>query len=197
MNVLGGKQANTVVVAFNFTHMINELSFGPLYPSILNPLDQTAASTEENFMRYQYYMSVVPTIFTKDRNPKLPPVHSDPRAQDALRKFYRGNTIITNQYAVTSQAGVVNENSGVPGGGVPGIFFKFDIEPVLLTITQTRSGFLKLLMRIVNVVSGIMVGGGWIYQLWGWAEENFLARRRRRAGYEGGMIHGGKSEYEH
>ena len=95
---------------------------------------------------------------------------------------------------MTSQANVVNENSGVPGGGVPGIFFKFDIEPILLTITQSRGSLLALLMRIVNVVSGIMVGGGWLYQLWGWAEENFLAKRRRRAGYEKGMIHGGKDE---
>lgn len=71
---------------------------------------------------------------------------------------------------------------------IPGIFFKFDIEPILLTIREERGGFLALLVRVVNVISGVLVGGGWCYQLVGWARE-VMGGRKRSASV--GMLHGG------
>lgn len=153
--------------AFNFSHIINELSFGPLYPSLLNPLDKTYATTSENFFKYQYYCSVVPTIYTRSPIPS-------PGSP---------STIFTNQYAVTSQSHSVPERS------VPGIFFKFDIEPILLTIREERGGFMAMVVRVVNVISGVLVGGGWCYQLAGWARE--VLGGRRRAGGDYGVLHGG------
>lgn len=163
----------TTSTAFNFSHLISELSFGPLYPSLLNPLDHTLATTPEHFNRFQYYLSIVPTIYT--RSPSSP----SPR-----------NTILTNQYAVTSQS------LPVPQQAIPGIFFKFDIEPILLTISEERGGFLALLVRVVNVVSGVLVGGGWCYQLWEWAKDNLGGGKRARARsvVGEGMLHGRKEE---
>jgi hypothetical protein len=164
--------------AFNFSHLISELSFGPLYPTLLNPLDQTLALTRDNFNRFQYYLSIVPTVYTRSANPAAP-VSRD--------------TIRTNQYAVTQQSKPVPQNS------IPGIFFKFDIEPILLTIRESRGGLLALLVRVVNVVSGILVGGGWMYQLWGWGRENITPegrRRRARSTVGEGMLTGRKEEYD-
>ena len=90
-------------------------------------------------------------------------------------------SIFTNQFAVTSQS------HSVPERAVPGIFFKFDIEPILLTIREERGGFIALVIRIVNVVSGVLVGGGWCYQLMGWARE-VLGGKKREKGQ--GMLHG-------
>ena len=88
---------------------------------------------------------------------------------------------------MTSQSHLVGEQS------IPGIFFKFDIEPILLTISERRGGFLALVVRVVNVVSGVLVGGGWLYQLVGWGRENFgLASRRSQAGE--GMLHGRRGD---
>ncbi len=47
------------------------------------------------------------------------------------------------------------------------MFFKFDIEPILLLIRHERPSLLRLLVRLVNVVSGVLVAGGWTYQLFG------------------------------
>lgn len=172
-------------VAFNFSHIINELSFGPLYPSLLNPLDRTFATTDANFYKYQYYLSVVPTIYTRTPAPKTPSSSSSSPTSNTLSTS--SDTIITNQYAVTSQSTTVNERS------VPGIFFKFDIEPILLTIREERGGLLALCVRVVNVVSGILVGGGWCYQLAGWGKEVLGGRKGRRGEKEGmGMLHGGR-----
>ena len=154
------------VPAFNFSHIINELSFGPFYPPLLHPLDRTLATTPSHFFKYQYYLSVVPTIYT--RTPTSPDLTSS-------------NTIFTNQYAVTSQSHMVGEQT------IPGIFFKFDIEPILLTISEERGSLLTLVVRVVNVVSGVLVGGGWCYQLMGWAGE-IWGWRGRKVG--GGVLHG-------
>ncbi|KAI9705135.1 MAG: hypothetical protein M1836_006918 [Candelina mexicana] len=145
--------------AFNFSHIVNELSFGPFYPSLLNPLDRTFATTPNHFYKFQYYLSIVPTIYSRSST----------------------NNILTNQYAVTEQSHLVGERS------IPGVFFKFDIEPILLTVAEERGGLLALLVRIVNVVSGVLVGGGWCYQLVDWVGE---VRGRRKKRKSEGMLHG-------
>ncbi|KAF2087432.1 DUF1692-domain-containing protein [Saccharata proteae CBS 121410] len=147
--------------AFNFSHQINELSFGPFYPSLVNPLDNTVALTpteNDHFHKFQYYLSVVPTIYTDYRR-----------------------TIHTNQYAATEQSHPVPENA------VPGVFVKFDIEPIMLTISEESVGFLGLCVRLVNVVSGVLVAGGWCFQIFEWGLETWGKRRRRDTM---GVLHG-------
>lgn len=77
------------------------------------------------------------------------------------------------------------------GGNVPGIFFKFDIEPILLQVSEEREGLLKLCVRVVNVVSGVLVAGGWCYQLVGWGREVLAGRRGRGEGILHGRVEEG------
>ena len=78
----------------------------------------------------------------------------------------------------------------VPDNTIPGIFVKFDIEPILLTISEEWGGILGLLVRCVNVIAGILVAGGWLVSLLDWAGEVVAKRRRRGAPGEGGIIAG-------
>lgn len=157
--------SNVPFLAFNFSHHVNELSFGPFYPSLTNPLDNTVVTTESHFYKYQYYLSVVPTIYTTspkslrsiDKYHESPSSGSDGLDQHPHR--YSKNHVFTNQYAVTEQSHPVPENH------VPGVFVKFDIEPIMLTIAEEWSSVPKLFVRLVNVVSGILVAGGWCFQL--------------------------------
>jgi hypothetical protein len=194
---------------FNFSHIITELSFGPHYPGLLNPLDKTSAATDKHFHKFQYYLSIVPTIFTRRRltttrsgsldpatipqpptldmtpNPKRDKdgvVHHSPNVQMGVDR----SSVFTNQYAATSQSHEVSTQL------VPGIFFKYDIEPILLIVSERRGSFLALLVRLVNVVSGVLVGGGWIYQLSGWMGEVWGRRgsRRTSGGGDLGVLHG-------
>lgn len=76
---------------------------------------------------------------------------------------------------------------------IPGIFFKYDIEPILLIVSERRGSFLALIVRLVNVVSGVLVGGGWMYQLSGWMGELLRRRGSRRTSGGGGdlgVLHG-------
>lgn len=188
--------------AFNFSHYITELSFGPHYPSLLNPLDKTMSTTPAHFHKFQYYLSIVPTIFTKRRVstksgsldpaaiPQPPTLDLVPlRSKDGkevshvANKLGRADTksVFTNQYAATSQSHEVAENT------IPGIFFKYDIEPILLIVAEQRSNFVALIVRLVNVVSGVLVEGGWMFQISGWLGE-ILGRKSRRS--SAGVLHG-------
>lgn len=178
------------MTAFNFSHQINELSFGPFYPGLQNPLDNTRTTTEQHFEKFQYYLSVVPTVYTDNSaalariSERAVPLSSTDEASQG--KLARG-TIFTNQYAVTEQSHVVNERQ------VPGIFVKFDIEPILLTIAEDWGGLLTLIVRLVNVVSGVLVAGGWAFQIHEWANEVWGRRSRRRADSYAGVLNGRKS----
>lgn len=59
----------------------------------------------------------------------------------------------------------------------------------MLTVREEREGFLWLMVRVVNVISGVLVGGGWCYQLAGWGRE-LLGRGRRIRGGREGMLNG-------
>ncbi|EEP75394.1 conserved hypothetical protein [Uncinocarpus reesii 1704] len=169
----------------NFTHLITELSFGPRYSTLLNPLDKTVAGTKDAFYKYQYYLSVVPTIYT--RAGTVDPYNQELPDPSTITSRQRKNTIFTNQYAVTSQSHAIPQNVRA----VPGIFFKFDIEPILLVVSEERGSLLALLVRLVNVVSGVLVAGGWVFQLATWALEVW---GRRRKGMSLGVLGNHESE---
>lgn len=113
-------------------------------------------------------MSVVPTVYTVGRS------HS------------ASKTISTNQYAVTEQSHEINERL------VPGIFFKYDIEPIMLTVEETRDGYLICLIKVVNVLSGILVAGHWGFTISDWVKE-VIGRRRKQ--HSMGMIGNEKGDY--
>ena len=163
VDVSSGHVLTRSVAAFNFSHIISELSYGPYLPSLVNPLDQTVNLAANHFHKFQYFMSVVPTTYSV----------GDPGKMGSL-------SIKTNQYAVTEQSKETNDRI------IPGIFFKYDIEPILLNIVESRDSFFLFIIKVVNVISGALVAGHWGYRLSDWAVE--VWGRRRRSGPSDGML---------
>jgi len=83
---------------------------------------------------------------------------------------------------VTEQSHEVGESQ------IPGVFVKYDIEPILLTVAEEWGGFLGMVVRCVNVIAGVLVAGGWIVSLLDWVGEGIGRRRRGRSG--SGLLHG-------
>lgn len=155
---------------FNFSHIVNELSFGGFYPSLENPLDRTVNIAEANFYKFQYFVSVVPTVYS------VGPASTR-----------NSDTLFTNQYAVTEQSHTVNDYI------IPGVFFKYDIEPILLQIEETRDSFIVFFIKVINILSGALVAGHWGFTLSDWIKETW-GKKRRRANT--GMIGVEKGSYE-
>lgn len=114
--------------AFNASHYVHELSFGPYYPSQLNPLDDAMKVSQEKEHVLAYFLSVVPTTYK------------------AL-----GMTVETNQYTVTEV------EKQPPPGTVTGLHFLYDFEAISVTIHDDRIGFFDWLARVANILGGLKV----------------------------------------
>lgn len=140
----------------NLSHVVHEFSFGPFFPAISQPLDQSYEITEQRklifffpsplphpieqiclthtldtlcillaFTIFQYFLRVVPTTYI-----------------DASRR-----KLITSQYAVTDYS-----RSFEHGKGVPGLFFKYDLEPMSVVIRERTTSLYQFLIRLAGVV---------------------------------------------
>ncbi|KAK4689985.1 endoplasmic reticulum-Golgi intermediate compartment protein 2, partial [Tremellales sp. Uapishka_1] len=112
----------------NLTHVIHEFSFGPFFPAISQPLDLSLETTDQPFTIFQYFLRIVPTTYI-----------------DASRR-----KLVTSQYAVTDYS-----HNFEHGRGVPGIFFKYDLEAMALTIRERTTSLYQFLIRLVGVVGGV------------------------------------------
>jgi len=112
----------------NLSHVITEFSFGPYFPDIAQPLDYSFEIAREPFMAYQYFLHVVPTTYIVPRSPPLD----------------------TNQYSVTHYTRKLEHFQGTPG-----IFFKFDLDPMVITIHQRTTSLVQFIIRCVGVIGGV------------------------------------------
>ncbi|KAH8925821.1 DUF1692-domain-containing protein [Atractiella rhizophila] len=122
----------------NLSHVINEFSFGPYFPKISQPLDLSLETTDAHFHIFQYFISVVSTRYIDSRN----------------------FLIDTNQYSVTDMS-----RKTTHGRGVPGIFFKYDIEPLMVEIRERTGTLSYLLIRLAGIVGGIVVCSDFGYRV--------------------------------
>ncbi|KAG0354722.1 hypothetical protein BGZ54_001515 [Gamsiella multidivaricata] len=124
----------------DFSHHIAYLRFGEKVATTThNPLDDRTVKGEnpEGLYMYQYYLKIVGTrYYYLDRRP-----------------------MFTNQYSVTQ----FNKNlqyKDVLGqiqapNGLPGVFFNFDISPMLVIQKEERKSFASFLTTVCATVGGI------------------------------------------
>ncbi|KAJ3253080.1 hypothetical protein HK103_000992 [Boothiomyces macroporosus] len=125
--------AHTPHEAMNFTHRVDKLSFGRHYPGLVNPLDHTHLSAATNFDNFQYYLGIVPTIYV-----------------DKTVTFF-GGVLVTNQYAVTEFSHIVDPNKP---DALPGIFIKYNLEPISVRVTQQHTGLIQFITRTCGIIGG-------------------------------------------
>jgi len=120
-----------VTDSFNVSHTINELSFGAHFPGAVNPLDGVKSIQNSEHGMYQYFIKVVPTVYTD----------------------IRGRKISTNQFSVTE-----HYTTGGPGPRViPGVFFFYDLSPIKVKFTEERVSFLHFLTNVCAIVGGTVL----------------------------------------
>lgn len=71
-----------------------------------------------------------------------------------------GRKIVTNQYAVNE---LLRDMTGKLNP--PGLFFKYDIEPIALHITDTRLPFSQFFVRLINIIGGVVFCVNLFYRL--------------------------------
>ncbi|KAI5084366.1 hypothetical protein GOP47_0000535 [Adiantum capillus-veneris] len=116
--------------SFNVSHKINELSFGPHFPGVVNPLDKAVRNQTTSSGMYQYFIKVVPTVY----------------------KDIRGQKIQTNQFSVTEHFKTVEVGMG---RSLPGVFFFYDLSPIKVNFNQRTTPFLHFLTNVCAIVGGV------------------------------------------
>lgn len=121
--------------SYNISHKINRLTYGEYFPGVVNPLDGVTWTQETPHGMYQYFIKVVPTVYTD----------------------VSGHTIQSNQFSVTEHY------KGADFGrfqSIPGVFFFYDLSPIKVTFTEQHVSFLHFLTNVCAIVGGVFTVSG-------------------------------------
>lgn len=115
---------------YNFTHRIEKFTFGDSVAGIIQPLEGEEKITNINMMTFHYFIDIVPTEVEKVIGKR-----------------------ITYQYSVKELARPISHGEG--SHGTPGIYFKYDISAMKVSVTSDREGFWMWLVGLCAGVGGI------------------------------------------
>lgn len=121
--------------SYNISHKINRLTYGEYFPGVVNPLDGVTWTQQTPHGMYQYFIKVVPTVYTD----------------------VSGHTIQSNQFSVTEHF------KGADFGrfqSIPGVFFFYDLSPIKVTFTEQHVSFLHFLTNVCAIVGGVFTVSG-------------------------------------
>ena len=128
----------------NVSHVIHDLSFGPKYPGIHNPLDETTRIVHDASGTFKYYIKVVPTEY----------------------RYISKEVLPTNQFSVTEYFSPINTQNGRTW---PAVYFLYDLSPITVTIREERRSFFHFITRLCAVLGGTFAVTGmldrWMYRL--------------------------------
>uniref|UniRef100_A0A061R484 Endoplasmic reticulum-golgi intermediate compartment protein 3-like n=1 Tax=Tetraselmis sp. GSL018 TaxID=582737 RepID=A0A061R484_9CHLO len=126
---------------FDLSHTIHKLSFGGDFPGVVNPLDGIRVDQATDPMAkgqtgmFQYFLKVVPTIYTDINN----------------------HTIHSNQFSVTEN---FKPSQVQAGRNLPGVFFFYDLSPIKVVYSETRSSFVHFITGVCAIIGGIFTVSG-------------------------------------
>lgn len=124
---------------FNTSHVIRRLTFGEEFGfGHTNPLDNLEVTAKETAIMYNYYIKIVPTMY--------------------VPKTYASSILHTNQFSVTT-----HQKSAQSGGGestMPGIFFSYELSPLMVKYTEKSNSFSHFLVNICGIIGGIFTVAG-------------------------------------
>ncbi|KAK4782750.1 hypothetical protein SAY86_007124 [Trapa natans] len=127
----------------NVSHIIHDLSFGPKYPGLHNPLDGTERILHSASGTFKYYIKIVPTEY----------------------RYIWKEVLPTNQFSVTEYFSPMTEFQRT----WPAVYFMYDLSPITVTIKEERHSFLHFITRLCAVLGGTFALTGmldrWMYRI--------------------------------
>ncbi|KAF9183631.1 Endoplasmic reticulum-Golgi intermediate compartment protein 3 [Haplosporangium sp. Z 767] len=142
----------------DFSHHIKHLSFGQKVPNVHNPLDDQVVNGAEGLYMFQYFVKVVGTKY----------------------QYLNRMPVSTNQYSVTqfNRNLLQKDSSGqiMRVNSLPGVFFHFDISPMLVIQKEERKSFTSFLTGVCAIVGGIFTVAS-IIDGFIWRAERTLKRK--------------------
>ncbi|PKA61981.1 Protein disulfide-isomerase 5-4 [Apostasia shenzhenica] len=143
LNILVAQQIFGGSANVNVSHVIHDLSFGPKYPGIHNPLDGTIRILHDASGTFKYYIKIVPTEY----------------------RYLNKDVLPTNQFSVAEYFVPLKDAER----SWPAVYFLYDLSPITVTIREERRSFLHFITRLCAVLGGTFALTGmldrWMYRL--------------------------------
>ena len=182
-----------ITPAHTFSHEIHSLRFGPKISDELtakwrdhhhdaNPLDGHVETTEEPAYNYMYFVKIVSTSYLPlgwddDQSSQYHSSLADMVPLGMHGKYLGSQTSIeTHQYSVTSHKRSLNGGSDAAEGhkerlhaygGIPGVFFSYDISPMKVINREARpKTFASFLTGVCAVIGGTLTVAAAIDRGW-------------------------------
>jgi hypothetical protein len=131
----------------SFTHTIHHLSFGELYAGHerKQPLDGLEAKTDDSAHTYVYFLKCVAT---------------------SIQRLHKKEALESMTYSVTAHDRSIYGGTDKKDkthlharGGIPGIFFAYDISPLKLIEREERGRFSSFLVGALSAIGGVIAVG--------------------------------------
>jgi len=169
-----------------FTHHIHQLRFGPQLPEEvtkklggkntpwtnhhLNPLDDSEQATDDAAYNYMYFVKVVSTSYLplgwEKKSGLLGTLSGSDEPSLGLYGHGEDGSLETHQYSVTSHKRSLNGGTDAQEGhkermhargGIPGVFFSYDISPMKVINREVRrKSFADFLTGVCAVIGGTL-----------------------------------------
>ena len=131
----------TAARAFNASHTIRRLSFGPRFPGQVSPLEAVSSAPTQAPAAFQYHLRVVPTVY-------------EPLA---------GPPIDSRQYSASD---FVAEYEPRAAPHVhPGLWLRYDFSPTMVRRVEVRRTFLQFLTSLCALLGGVFTIFGLVDQV--------------------------------
>lgn len=119
---------------FNTTHTIHRLRFGADVPGVESMLEGTEKIVKQDSGMFHYYIKLIPTLFSDDKN-------SDP--------------VYTHQYSVTTSAKRIEMDGNKKMGGLPGVFFVYEFSPFMVNKVTKSVPLSHFLVSVSAIIGGV------------------------------------------
>eukprot|EP00249_Psilotum_nudum_P011809 c23397_g1_i1 orf=807-1895(-) len=143
LSLMVAQQIFETIKQVNVSHIIHDLSFGPKYPGIHNPLDGIDRILHDESGSFKYYIKIVPTEY----------------------QFLTGHSMSTNQFSVMEYFKPLRDTDRI----WPAVYFLYDLSPIIVTIKEQRRNFTHFITRVCAVLGGTFALTGmldrWMYRL--------------------------------
>lgn len=127
----------------NVSHVIHDLSFGPTYPGVHNPLDGSERILHDTSGTFKYFLKIVPTEY----------------------HHLHGEVMPTNQFSVTEYYQKMKPSDR----SYPAVYFVYDLSPIVVTIKEHRRNFGHFITRLCAVLGGTFAVTGmldrWMFRI--------------------------------
>ncbi|MFQ6664514.1 hypothetical protein Gotur_031599 [Gossypium turneri] len=152
----------------NVSHMIHDLSFGPKYPGLHNPLDGTVRILHETSGTFKYYIKVSISrneLLYLDISVHPSEVFTTLQIVPTEYRYIWKEVLPTNQFSVSEYFSPMKEYDR----SWPAVYFLYDLSPITVTIKEERRSFLHFITRLCAVLGGTFALTGmldrWMYRL--------------------------------